>query len=149
VTLVPAALMPTATPVMVPWTPPLAAILLLQFINVLLQMYTRASRLMHYPFDAAGRARTYNLRDAEADSDGGVGEGHDGGECGEPGHAVQAGDLREGDLHDAVDGNVRGDGAAALALVPFLVEAACPLDRATNTKRCKNGKDLFAEISKR
>jgi hypothetical protein len=158
VTLVPAALKPTATPVMLPWIPPFAAFLLqikvttcrFQQLNFsfTLQINVYASKLLHYPFHA-GTVSTYDLSDAERDSDGGVCEGHDGGEGGEPPHAVQAGDLREGDLHDAVDGNVRADGAFALALVPFIVVATRPLDRARNAKQYENRKDLLAETKQR
>ena len=72
---------------------------------------------------------TYGLGEAEAEADGGVGEGHDGGEDGEPGDLVEVGDLREEDLRHAEDDHVRRAGDIARVPVPLHVEAVRPLDR--------------------
>jgi hypothetical protein len=69
------------------------------------------------------------LCNAKGDADSGVGEGHDGGDGGEPPYLVQVGDLREDDLHDTKHGDVRTRGGVARVLVSLPVETAGPLDR--------------------
>uniref|UniRef100_A0A8R7U400 Uncharacterized protein n=1 Tax=Triticum urartu TaxID=4572 RepID=A0A8R7U400_TRIUA len=74
------------------------------------------------------------LRDAEAEPDGGVGEGHDGGNDGEPPYLVEVRYLREEDLHYPEDDHVRVAGALALVLPAaapdvVVVEAVRPPDR--------------------
>jgi hypothetical protein len=73
--------------------------------------------------------RTDDLDDAEAEADDGVGEGHDGGEHGEPGDLIEVGDLREEDLGDAEDDHVGHAGDVARVAVPLPVEAVGPPDR--------------------
>ncbi|KAB8084618.1 hypothetical protein EE612_007205, partial [Oryza sativa] len=70
-----------------------------------------------------------DLDDAEAEADDGVGEGHDGGEHGEPGDLIEVGDLREEDLGDAEDDHVGHAGDVARVAVPLPVEAVGPPDR--------------------
>lgn len=59
----------------------------------------------------------------EADGDGRVGEGHDGGEHGQPRHLVEALQLGEEDLDNAEHHHVRGGEDAAVGGVAVLVEA--------------------------
>jgi hypothetical protein len=70
------------------------------------------------------------LHDAEDEADGGVGEGHDGGDDGEPPNLVEVRYLREDDLGDAEEDHVGVAGAAARVLVALGVEAVRPLDGA-------------------
>jgi hypothetical protein len=74
--------------------------------------------------------RTDDLDDAQAEPNGGVGEGHDGGEDGEPGDLVEVRDLREEDLRHAEDDHVGRAGDLAGVAVSLLVEAVGPPDRA-------------------
>jgi hypothetical protein len=77
------------------------------------------------------------LRDAEAEPDGGVGEGHDRRHDGEPPYLVEVRDLREDDLRHAEEDHVRVAGAPArvLAAGALGVEAVRPLDRPANNRR--------------
>lgn len=73
---------------------------------------------------------TYGLGEAEAEADGGVGEGRDGGDDGEPGHVVEVG--YEGQHHlgrpeeQHVEVVAAGDAGSAVALA---VVAVGPQDR--------------------
>ena len=77
---------------------------------------------------------TDDLDDAQAEPDGGVGEGHDGGEDGEPGDLVEVGYLREEDLRHAEDDHVGRAGDLVGVAVALLVEAVGPPDRAAPTR---------------
>jgi len=74
------------------------------------------------------KERTFNLGNTKADADGGVGEGHDGGDGGEPPYLVQVRDLREDDLHHAEDGDVWAGGGVAGVTVASVVKAPRPPD---------------------
>ena len=73
------------------------------------------------------------LRDPEREADGGVGEGHGGGDDGEPPYLIKVRYLREDDLDGAEEDHVRVAGAPARVLVVVVVasdvEAVRPLDR--------------------
>ena len=81
---------------------------------------------------------TDDLDDAEAEPDGGVGEGHDGGEDGEPGDLVEVRDLREEDLGHAEDDHVGRAGDGAGVAVPLLVEAVGSPDGAARRARTRH-----------
>jgi hypothetical protein len=68
------------------------------------------------------------LRDAEREADGRVGEGHDGGDDGQPPNLVKVGNLREEDLRGAEQDHVRVAGAPARIGVAVAVEAPGPPD---------------------
>jgi len=68
------------------------------------------------------------LNDAESESDGGVSEGHDRSDNGQPPYLIEIGDLREDELRDAEDEHVRGAAHMAGVLVSFLMEAVRSLD---------------------
>jgi hypothetical protein len=70
-----------------------------------------------------------DLCDGEAESDGGVGEGHDGGDDGEPPELVEVGELRQQDLDAREDDHVGGVGRLAVGAVAPAVEAVGTLDR--------------------
>ncbi|KAB8085435.1 hypothetical protein EE612_008276, partial [Oryza sativa] len=79
---------------------------------------------------AAGeRAVLGDLGGAEGEADGGVGEGHDGGEDGEPPDLVEVGDLGEEHLDDAEHDHVHVAGGVAWILLSSRVEAVGTLDR--------------------
>ena len=79
--------------------------------------------------------RTCNLGDGEAEPDGGVGEGHDGGDDGEPPELVEVGQLREQDLDAGEDDHVGRVGGLAVSGVTVAVEAVGPLDRPARTRK--------------
>ena len=67
----------------------------------------------------------------EAETNGGVGEGHDGGNNGEPPDLVEVGELREQDLDGSKYNHVGGVGCLAGRIVAIAVEAIRPSDRPT------------------
>jgi hypothetical protein len=73
---------------------------------------------------------TYGLGEAEAEADGGVGEGHDGGDGGEPGHAVEVGYEGQHRLGRPEEQHVEVVAAgAAGSAVALAVVAVGPHDR--------------------
>ena len=73
---------------------------------------------------------TYGLGEAEAEADGGVGEGHDGGDDGEPGHVVEVGNEGQHHLGRPEEQHVEVITAgAAGCVVPSAVVAVGPHDR--------------------
>jgi len=70
----------------------------------------------------------HGLCDGESDPDAGVGEGHDGGDDGQPLDLMEAGDLREDDLGGPERDHVRHAGAPARVVVAPGVEAVGPPD---------------------
>lgn len=70
-----------------------------------------------------------DLCDGEAESDGWVGEGHHGGDDGEPPELVEVWELRQQDLDAREDDHVRRVGRLAVGVVPPAVEAVGTLDR--------------------
>lgn len=66
---------------------------------------------------------TDDLNNAEGEADRRIGEGHDGGEDGEPPNLIKVWDLREEDLCHAEHDHVRIAGYLAGIFVSFLMKA--------------------------
>ena len=80
---------------------------------------------------------TYGLGESEAEPDGGVGEGHDRRDDGEPRHAVEVGYEGQHQLRRTKEQHVEVLAVcAAGSVVPFVVVAVGPLDRPATSCAC-------------